>query len=199
MARPSLGIFAVVALFTAALTAATVGLCPYRPAASDCPLPPAVPERSFRGMLRAAWQHRTHARLAVSRELEAIDEWDPNATAGMRAEQFRRELLARDPQNDLRRSLALAQQAAAMAATAGDRYRAVALLARVQCDRGDHEAELRQAQVLMSLAPGAERSQVELQHARRCCDEESAARLHPTDSLQPGYRSLVRTVGHIVR
>lgn len=148
---------------------------------TEPPLSPAVhPPRPavgpFEAALRQARLCRTRAGLAVNPELEAILEWDPGLSATGAAKRLREELMAADANGDLRQSHALARQAFEGAQSVPERGRAVALLARIECDRGDHEAELRWARKLMALAPDDERSKQTLRHARVCLGLECLAR-----------------------
>jgi hypothetical protein len=61
-----------------------------------------------------------------------------------------------------------AQMAAALARTPEESYQATVLLARLECDAGDHRAELEQAQGLMALAPRRRVSLMVLWRAARC-------------------------------
>jgi hypothetical protein len=128
-----------------------------------------APRRSgaFETALRQAWECRTRARLAANREREAMEAWDPGVTAE-RAEPVRREQMVRDADGSLRRAHAQALEAVGLARTPSDQYRASWLLARIECDRGNHQAELRQAQRLVELAPHQERSREALEHALAC-------------------------------
>jgi hypothetical protein len=119
--------------------------------------------------LRQAWQRRTHARIAEKQEREALEAWDPMGTSRVTSESLRREWLARDPHGDLRWAQVKTQQAAVLARTPREEYRAALLLARIECDLGRHDRELLHAQKLMKLEPQDQRSQDALKHAV-CCN-----------------------------
>lgn len=155
-----------------------VALQPYwtaiRPASISRPVAPPPAGASFEAIVQQAWKCRTRARLAAIRQMEALEEWDPGLAAGG-SEWLRRELMARDADGDLRQSHALARQALERAHSAQEHGRAVALLARIECDRGHHAAELRWARLLMALAPEEERAQQTLRHAQVCLKLEPSA------------------------
>jgi hypothetical protein len=83
-------------------------------------------------------------------------------------DQWRRELMARDQSGLLRRALGCASRAAELARSPQEEYRAVRLLARLECDAGHHREELQQARRLMALAPSREDAASALVHALRC-------------------------------
>src|SRR5438309_143080 len=57
---------------------------------------------------RAGWQYRIRAKLAVERELEGLEAWDPEANRGAHAHDCRRQLMARDQGGDRRREASAA-------------------------------------------------------------------------------------------
>jgi hypothetical protein len=132
---------------------------------SACVIP--VPPRSSPSECarRAGWQYRIRAKLAVEREFEALEAWGPEADRDGHEHDWRRQLLARDRGGDLRRARRAARQAAALARTPGEAYRAALLLACLDCDAGDHSAELRQARRMMALQPHCQASLGALRHA----------------------------------
>jgi hypothetical protein len=131
---------------------------------------PSQPSTPFERSLRQAWMLRTRATLAEDRQREMVQDWDPRAATGSVPESMRRLDLARDPSGKLREARTAAEQAAVLASTATERYRAVWLLARIDCYLGDHRGELQQAQRLMALEPHRRRSWDALDHARACND-----------------------------
>src|SRR5438132_5320812 len=82
-------------------------------AATPAPLPrgPSAVE------LRMARQYLTRAKMAVNREREAIEAWDPQILAGIDAEAWRLQLMAADPGGDLDCARAAARRAAVLART----------------------------------------------------------------------------------
>jgi hypothetical protein len=129
---------------------------------------PSRPATPFERSLRLAWTLRTRTRLAENRGREALESWDPEATSGEATERLRRLDLARDPSGDLHQARTAAEQAVALARTPTEAYRAVWLLARIDCDLGEHQAELQQARRLMALAPRDRRSREALRRAAVC-------------------------------
>jgi hypothetical protein len=130
--------------------------------------PPVQPATPFGRSLQHAWHLRSRAILAEDREREALEERDPFGIAGSTSESIRREQLARDRDGAMRQARTAARQAATMAKTPAEEYRAAWLLAMVECDLGDHQAELQEARRLAALAPRDWQSQVALQHAEAC-------------------------------
>ncbi len=116
---------------------------------------------------RIGWRYRIRAKLAVNRELEALEEWDPEAMQGPAPELCRRQLLARDRDGVLRRAQWAAQQAAILARNPDEAYRATLLLAYLASDAGDHQTELKLAQKMVTLQPRSEPSLAALWHAAR--------------------------------
>jgi hypothetical protein len=108
------------------------------------------------------------AQEAVSRECEALEAWDPRLTEAAGDAALRRQLLAADRSGDLGWARVQAQMAAALARTPEETYEAVVLLARLECDAGDHRAELEQARRLTALAPRRRTSLTVLWRAARC-------------------------------
>lgn len=150
----------------------------------------------------AGWRYRIQARQAADRGVEALEAWDPKAFERRSEQPLLQEEMLRDRQGDLGRARAAARQAAALARTPGEAYRAALLLAYVDCDAGDHEAELQEARRMMALQPHEEASMGALLHAAHCNDLRSLARrtagalkvLREATSKQPG-RPQDRTEG----
>jgi hypothetical protein len=144
-----------------------------RPAALQIPLsacvvpgpPRCSPSERAR---RDGWQYRIQARLAMNQEREALEAWDPAGTLDLDREVWRRQMLLLDRGGHLHRARTAARQAAALARTPGETYRAALLLAYLECDAGDHAAELQQARRMMTLRPHCKASLGALWHAARC-------------------------------
>jgi len=117
---------------------------------------------------RAAWRGWMRAQEAVSRECEALEAWDPEVSKDVGDAALRRQFLVRDRSDDLGWAQMEAQMAAALARTPEETYDAAVLLARIECDAGDHQAELEQARRLMALAPRRRTSLLVLWRAARC-------------------------------
>jgi hypothetical protein len=156
----ALGVFAVCLLFLAPWHRAPL------PAAVRSPAPP--PRGAAEVALRRAAQYRTRAKLAVSEQRGELEAWDPQAGAEMDADSWRLQQLAFDRDGNLRQARRWAQQAALRARTREEAYRAAELLVLLNHEAGDHEAEFRQAQSLVALAPGSERARLALRRAEAC-------------------------------
>jgi hypothetical protein len=114
----------------------------------------------------AQWQWML-AQQAVCRQIEALEEWDPEAMNGSAPEVCRRQLLARDASGGLRRAREAAIQAQTLAQTPREAYRATLLRLRLEREAGHHQAELQQARRLLQLAPESESAWWCLQRAMR--------------------------------
>jgi hypothetical protein len=119
--------------------------------------------------LREAQEWRLQAMWVADQEREAQEACDPDPITSVdREAERRRRLIARDRCGYLGRARSAAQQAAALARTPAETYRAAALLARLECYTGHHQEELRQARRLVTLAPWNPRSWMALRRAARC-------------------------------
>jgi hypothetical protein len=127
---------------------------------------PSMAGTSFETTLRQAQGLIFRARLAAKRDLEKLQEWDPDGIDGRTADRYRQDLMARNPDTALARGEA--RRALALADSLKQCCRAVRLLAHIECDSGHHRAELQQARRLMVLAPREARSLMLLQHAAHC-------------------------------
>ena len=76
--------------------------------------------------------------------------------------------MSRHRHGEMRRAPAPARRTAVLARIPGKAYEAVVLLARIDCDAGDHKAELEQARRLMALAPRRRVSLTVLWRAASC-------------------------------
>lgn len=128
---------------------------------------PLHPDTPFEAALAAGWRHRIGAQQAVNLERDTLEAWDP-AAANIDPDRLRRQLLADDPEGELRRALEQAQRAVALAQTHAEACRATLLLARTECDAGRHESELRHARLLQALARGEWGSRDVLRRALQC-------------------------------
>jgi hypothetical protein len=136
--------------------------------ASTALVSPTSPHSPSAEARRAGWLGWLRAQEAVSRECEALEAWDPRVTTAVGDAPLRRQLLAADRSGDLGRAHMEAQRAAALARTTDEAYDAVVLLARLDRDEGDHQAELAQARRLMTLAPRRQLSLMVLGRAAMC-------------------------------
>lgn len=124
----------------------------------------------------AGWRYRIQAKQAADRGLETLEAWDTQAFERRSEQPWYQEEMRRDRQGDLGRARAAAREAAALARTPDEAYRAALLLAYLDCDAGDHQAELQQAQIMMALRPHERASIGALGHAARCNGLEPLAR-----------------------
>jgi hypothetical protein len=103
----------------------------------------------------------------VTEDREALEDWDPQADRTPELREWRQQM-AQDRSGYLERALAAAERAVRLAQTPAEVYRATAVRARLECDRGNHQTELQQAKRLMALEPGNPLSRLWLQRAERC-------------------------------
>jgi hypothetical protein len=118
--------------------------------------------------LREARQEWIRAEQAAARELEAWPEAQPDGILWHQTDAYREHLMALDRGGDLRRARAAARRAAALARSPAEVYHAAAVLARIECDAGDHTAELWQARRMVALRPRVRASWESLKHAAVC-------------------------------
>lgn len=156
----------------------------YRPAGSVtarwCAPPP--PHSPSEAALRAAWRYQTRAEIAAVLEFEALEEWDPQSTAGQDRERWRRQFLARDGKGDVRRARCRAEEAAALAQTAGEAGRAAELLFVIERDTCQPSVEGQQPRWGSLCHRGA--SQRIVRRYGLGCDEPEM----PAQSGPDGYR-----------
>ncbi len=129
--------------------------------------------------LREAWQKRLQAEAEVDRERYAVEAWDPEA-ARIDPSRWRQQLMASSIHLKGARDAAL--QARELAQTTDERYRASRLLAWIECNLGQHEAELGEARRLVALKPEKKQVWLWLRRAARCnglksVEQEAEAKL----------------------
>jgi tetratricopeptide (TPR) repeat protein len=129
------------------------------------PIRPAGSVSPSRAARSEGWRYWQQAELAVNQDREDLLAWDPQASGTRGEEVWRRQLMARDRTGDLRRARAAAQRADALAQSREEAAEAALLRLRIECDLGDHEAELRLARRLIALEPNTQRAQRALQCA----------------------------------
>jgi len=135
--------------------------------------PPRSPSEAARRTARRCW---VRAQVAVNRQREALEAWDPAAADNVDQEAWRRQSMALDPGGDLRRAVEAARRAAALARTPEETYAAALLLTRLECDAGHHAAELERARRLLALRPHDWLSLLVLRRAAVCNGMEPLAR-----------------------
>jgi hypothetical protein len=124
------------------------------------------PPGQFDTALREAgrWQYR--AAEAVDRQMDELAEREPDRLNGTAVGDYRRLFMARSP--DILRAERATQRAMVLARTSSERFRAAALLSRLECNLGRHARELQQARLLMSLQPHNPVSLRVLDRAAKC-------------------------------
>jgi hypothetical protein len=158
-----------------ALPLLTLAWRPSTPPPADAP-PVTHPTRQRRPSeeaRREGWRCCIQAQQAVVREAETLEAWDPEASRAKSWPDRRRELLAQDPGGFLQRGRAAAQRAAALARTPAEAFDAALLRARIECDLGNHAAELTQAQRLLARHPYDALALGILQRATTCIGRQA--------------------------
>jgi hypothetical protein len=129
------------------------------------PPPPRTPSQKA---LREAVRSWCQAQEAVNAQIERLQEWDPAAVTDPAIRQMRRELLVLDSTGHLSRAHDAALQAQSRAETGHERCRAMALLARIEHDLGNHEPELLLAQAMVKQEPRDWTALAVLRRAAKC-------------------------------
>jgi hypothetical protein len=139
------------------------------------------------------------ARTASAAALREAVRWDLLAWQAAACIQkpddvVRRSDLGRDQASAayLRRAQTAAQTAFEQARTSDERYRATTWLARIECYRGNHEAEFQHALLMVRLQPGKAEAQQALSWAARCTGRLPAARKAEATLLKLGAFSTSR-------
>jgi hypothetical protein len=99
-------------------------------------------------------------------EMEAFAETDPHAIDLQ--ESWRQRLMAQDRGGHLCRGRDAARRAVARARSPQETYEATVWLALIECDRGDHLAELQSVRKMMRLQPESPISLGSLRRAAKC-------------------------------
>jgi tetratricopeptide (TPR) repeat protein len=116
----------------------------------------------------------------LNEDRQALEDWDPQADGTTDLREWQHQM-AQDRIGYLERALVAAERAVRLARTPAEVYQATAVRARLECDRGNHEAEQQHAERLMALDPGNPLSRLWLQRAKRC--------LHMAQREAPGNTS----------
>jgi hypothetical protein len=111
---------------------------------------------------------RVKAMLVVNQERDAMEAWDPHALDGVNQESLRRQLMARDRGGYLHQARRVALRALTLTRGSVELYRVTEALACIECESGDHRAELQRARKLVALAPGDRMAVMVLHRAERC-------------------------------
>jgi hypothetical protein len=136
----------------------------------------APPGRASEAARREACRCWTRAARRASEELDQLEEWDSRTDVAAHREDWRQRLMAADAGGDLQRARAAATQAAALARTGDETAQAAELLVRIECDLGEHRAELRYARTLVRLQPRSAKAFAILRHAALCNHQMALAR-----------------------
>jgi hypothetical protein len=163
---PIAGLLGLCALFALILRAAAPWPAPASSCLAGAPGSAPRPRTPAAVALRQAWRYRTRAKLAVNREREALEQWDPQAAAEQDPEAWRLQLLAANPNGDMGRAGDWARQAAALARTTDEASRAAELQVLLAHEAGDQQAALRQARRWVALAPGSPVARMVLKRAQ---------------------------------
>jgi hypothetical protein len=116
--------------------------------------------------LLTAQRHWLRAVVAVTPELEALEE--KNSDNRYPSDLWRRQLMSRDRTGDLKQAWAAVQRAQTLARTPVDHYHVTVWLAKLACDRGHHQEELKYARRLIALQPRNHTSWGALMRAAEC-------------------------------
>jgi hypothetical protein len=111
------------------------------------------------------------AQQAAARELELSPEAGPDSVIWHLTDAHRQYLMRVDRSGALGRARWAARRAAVLARTPSEQWRAAELLAGLECDTGNHRAELRYARQLIALQPQQRASWEALKHAAVCNGE----------------------------
>jgi hypothetical protein len=125
----------------------------YLPARRPVGSPPAAapPQTPFQAAFAQAQRWYLDAQRIAKRQLESLEEWDPDNIRGSTPEVYRRSLIART--QEIGRAESAAREAARQAETKEEIYRAARLLVHIEHDLGHHRKELEQAKKLVALQP----------------------------------------------
>jgi hypothetical protein len=156
----------------------------HRSGHSGAVVAPVAAPTPFEASFAQARRDYFRAQVIVKRQLEALEEWDSDALRGSAPEIYRRSLLARTPEIGI--AEAAAHEAVKRAATTSERYRAVRLLAHIECDRGHHRAELELTRRLVALWPHDLEALLMLQ---RAAEEDGQAPLARRAGAEASQRS----------
>jgi hypothetical protein len=139
----------------------------YLPIPRRAGTPPAATPPSqtpFLAVFAQAQQWHLEAQKIAKRQLESLEAWDPDNIRGSMPEIYRRTFIART--QEIGRAAEAARDAAHLAQTAEERYRAARLLLHIEHDLGHHRKELEQAAKLVALQPRKPEARLLLERAR---------------------------------
>jgi hypothetical protein len=126
-------------------------------------VPPPAPRDDFDRLIREAQRWHIESWRVVNDQRYALEAWD-SAVSDRLDQAAWRQLTALDLFGCLRRARRIARQAAALAHTSEEEYRAALLLAVLACEAGDHRAEGQQVRQLARLSARSLTTQLWLRH-----------------------------------
>jgi hypothetical protein len=144
-------------------------------ATAVCPVPP-LPRSPFEEALRQAYVHRYSAVREAVAERERVEAAAPQVAEGVDDERWQRGLMALDRRGELCRARWYAGWAAELARTHSERSRVAMVRVRLECDSGNHQAELAEARSLFHREPGDRTALLVLLKAAGCCGRISLQR-----------------------
>jgi hypothetical protein len=122
----------------------------------------------FEAALQAARKAKTAAVIEANQEQEKVEAWDPTAAADLNPEQWHEELMAADPNGQLRQAHAAARRAAALARSPAQAVRVAEFLMLLEHEAGQHTAALHDARRMVALCPRQKRARMVLRTAELC-------------------------------
>jgi hypothetical protein len=120
-----------------------------RAAVPPVTVPP--PQTPFLTAFTRAQRWYLSAQITTKRQLESLEEWDPDGIRGSMPEIYHRSLIAHT--QELGKAEAAAREAADRAVTDEEKYRATRLLMHIAHDMSHHRKELTLAKKLVELEP----------------------------------------------
>jgi hypothetical protein len=147
--------------------------------------------------LKEAQRCWCQAQREVNAEFEVLEAWDPAMEAwtpgtesklGNR-EEWRRNMMASDRHGFLREARKAVMEAQRLARTPRDIVAASLIRCRIECDSGNHVAELREARKLVTLAPQNKLALITLKRATTCNQPKALVKQATTKTLHAGVGS----------
>jgi hypothetical protein len=136
---------------------------PQRRRAAVPPVAVPRPQTPFLTAFTQAQHWYLNAQITTKRQLESLEEWDPDSIRGSMPEIYHRSLIAHTP--EIGKAEAAAREAAHRAVTDEEKYRATRLLMHIACDMGHHRKELALAKKLVELEPRKPEARLLLERA----------------------------------
>jgi hypothetical protein len=153
------------------------------PAAHTTARPLRPPRSASEAVLDDASRWYLLAQMGVYQRMEALEAWDQSAIDPRTPEVYRRQFIAGTV--EIRHAREAACQAVALARSRHETCRALEFLARIECDLGHHQEELRRAETVVRVGPHDPRSWWVLRHAAHCTGRTELERR--ADAALRGY------------